>query len=266
MSTEPTPADPNRLDRIETRWSLVRRCHVNESRDAIAARQALVLRYASAIRSYCRAIVGSNVDADEVSQDFVVRLLQGDFGGADPNRGRFRDLLRTAIRNLARNRWSRENRRGGHAELNDEHHVDPENSEVEDPWLAQWRTSLLENAWSELRAMQDATPGSCLYSILRLRTDHPEESSEQLASRVSQQIGRTINAAAARQNLRRARVRFCELLVDEVADGLEDASRDRVQEELIALDLWSQIKDMLPADWLPYRSASNGNTAPPERE
>lgn len=255
MSSDSSASDPRRLDGIETRWSLLRRSSGNVSSDAVAARQALVLRYASAIRSYCVAILGSHVDADEVSQDVVVRLLQGDFAGADPNRGRFRDLLRTAIRNMARNRWARENRRASSAPINDELLADSESAEPDDPWLPQWRSSLLENAWSELRMLQDANPGSCLYTVLRLRTDHPEDSSESLATRVSQQLQRTMSAATIRQNLRRARVKFCELLVEEVADGLDEVSRERVQDELIALDLWSQIKDVLPNDWEPRRAS-----------
>lgn len=259
MSADSPTPDPSRLDGIETRWSLVRRSSGNVSTDAVEARRSLVLRYASAIRSYCQAIVGTEGDADEVSQDVVVRMLKGDFAGADPNRGRFRDLLRTAIRNMARNRWSRENRRSSSTPIDTELHADPDGQDLDDPWLQQWRGTLLENAWSELRSFQDANPGSCLYTVLRTRTDHADESSEQLASRVSDRLGRLITAATVRQNLRRARVKFCELLVDEVAEGLADASRDRVQDELIALDLWTQIKDVLPSDWEPKRHPRNPN-------
>ncbi|MCA9105835.1 MAG: sigma factor [Pirellulaceae bacterium] len=249
-SDSPVP-DPSRLDHIETRWSLLRRSSGAVSGDVAMARQTLVLRYASAIRGYCRAILGSDADADEMSQDVVVRLLQGDFAGADPQRGRFRDLLRTAIRNMARNRWSRENRRTGASALDDDRFADPEAEAVDDPWLPQWRATLLENTWEELRRYQESQPNSCFHTVLRSRTDFPEATSEQLAAKVSEQLGREVNAASVRQNLRRSRVKYCELLVEEVADGLDHPTRDRVQEELIALDLWSSVKDMLPDDWRP---------------
>lgn len=245
---------PRRLDIIETRWSLVRRSVEWDDADSALARQTLVLRYSAAIRGYCRAILGSDHLADEVAQDAVVRLLKGDFGGADPARGRFRDLLRTAIRNMSRNRLAYEQRRAGRGELRDDAIADAaEPIEADDPWLVEWRTALLENAWSALRGIEERTPGSSLHSVLRARTDHPDETSEQLAARLSERLGRSIGAAAVRQNLKRARTRFCELLADEVADGLQEPTRERVVEELIALDLWSSLRDLLPEDWRPSR-------------
>ena len=66
-----------------------------------------MLRYSAAIRRYMRAILQDHARADELAQDAVVRLLSGDFAGADPNRGRFRDLLEVSVRNMARNHWEK---------------------------------------------------------------------------------------------------------------------------------------------------------------
>lgn len=38
-------------------------------------------------------------NADELSRDVVMKLLRGGFAGADPGRGRFRDLPKVAVRN-----------------------------------------------------------------------------------------------------------------------------------------------------------------------
>ncbi len=85
------------IDAIKTRWSLVRLAHLNgQAIDAGQARQRLVMRYAAAIRRYVGAIVRDQNHADEISQEVIVRLIRGDFSGADPQRGRFRDLLKTA--------------------------------------------------------------------------------------------------------------------------------------------------------------------------
>lgn len=236
-----------RLDGIETQWSLLRRSSGMTSGDAAAARQLLVLRYAKAIRGYSRALVGNDEGADELSQDVVVRLLQGDFAGADPDRGRFRDLLRTAIRNMARNRWAKSATRQA-SPLLDDHRADDADDD-NDPWLDQWRDTLLDNTWQELRTSQEKTPGSWLYAVLRARTDHPDESSEALAERLSNEWKRPINAASVRQNLKRARTRFCELLVNELREGLDHPTRERLQDELIAIGLWSLVKDALPEGW-----------------
>ena len=111
--SDPQPHDSIRLDRIPTQWSLVRRAHTLSTPDAGEARKALVLRYAGAIRRYVGAVMRNDADADEVAQEVVVRMLRGDFHGADPERGRFRDLLKTAARNMVRDHWERQNRRRG---------------------------------------------------------------------------------------------------------------------------------------------------------
>lgn len=98
---------------IETEWTMFRNAHHHSGATGAEARNSLVLRYATAIRSYVRAITGSESEADELSQDVIVRLLNGDFAGADPDRGRFRDLLKVAVKNMTRNHWAKENRRKG---------------------------------------------------------------------------------------------------------------------------------------------------------
>ena len=97
MSKDPSHMG-HRLGSLATRWSLVRRAHQGPAPAAADARKALVLRYASAIRGYVGAMTRDDELSDEIAQDVVVRMLGGDFGGADPDRGRFRDLLKTALR------------------------------------------------------------------------------------------------------------------------------------------------------------------------
>jgi RNA polymerase sigma-70 factor (ECF subfamily) len=258
--SEPTPEFAPRLDSITTRWSLVRRAHAETQTTAglqtssCQARQALVLRYAGAIRSYIGAITRNDDQADEVAQEVVVRFMRGDFAGADPERGRFRDLMKTAVRNMVRNLWEREARRRG---------VDVElgqlplaresgQNEEADCWTDAWRRNALDLAWSALEDHQRRHPDSVAYTLLRLRTDFPDETSEQLATRLSETTGRTIRADALRQQLRRARVLFAQLLVEELADGLDQPTPDRIQDELICLGLYEYIRDVLPSDWQPY--------------
>jgi RNA polymerase sigma-70 factor (ECF subfamily) len=85
--------------------------------------------------------------------------------------------------------------------------------------------------------------------VLRLRADRPDETSEQLAARLSEKLGRTVRPDAIRQQLRRARLRFADLLIAEVAGGLDDPTPERIEDELIALGLLGSVKDLLPAGW-----------------
>ncbi|MEZ6097091.1 MAG: sigma factor [Pirellulaceae bacterium] len=90
---------------------------------------------------FVQVVVKNPDQADELAQDAMVRLLKGDFAGADPGRGRFRDLLKTAIRNMARNYWSKENRRTGvdyDLSLVDGD-ADDVSSELDREWTNRWR-------------------------------------------------------------------------------------------------------------------------------
>ena len=44
-------------------------------------------------------------------------------------------------------------------------------------------------------------------------------------------------------------MKFAELLIAEIADGLENAAPDDIEEELAALGLMDYVRDLLPADW-----------------
>jgi DNA-directed RNA polymerase specialized sigma24 family protein len=233
---------PNRIDAITTRWSLIRQAHSNGigiDRDAEAARGVLVMRYAKAVRAYVGGILKSRDDADELAQDIVVRLLKGDFAGADPNRGRFRDLLKTAARNMVRNHWEKQNRRKPvDADLGLVASAAP----ADDPWLLSWRKTVLDHTWSALKDHERQNPKTPTYTILKLRTDFPEATSDELAGKLSQIVGSPVRADAGRQLLRRARVKFEELLREEITLGLEETSPERIDEELAALGLLEYVK------------------------
>ena len=70
-----------------------------------------------------------------------------------------------------------------------------------------------------------------------------------MATRFSERTGQTVNAAAVRRKLRRARVTFAELLIDEIANSLDAATPDDVEDELVALGLFEYVRELLPPDW-----------------
>ena len=237
----------SRLEGIATRWSLIRDAHSSGTpQNATAARQALVLRYAKSIRRYVGGIVKKQDDADELAQDVVMRLMKGDFGGADPNRGRFRDLLKTAVRNMVHNHWAKSNRRKtADADLNLVGREDQD-----DPaWTAEWQANVLDHAWAALKEFEKKNPTSPAHTLLKLRTEFPDATSDELAAKLSAKAKTAVKANACRQMLRRARLRFAEALVTEVGIGLSDAAPARVAEELAALGLLDYVRDFLPDDW-----------------
>src|SRR5215470_799110 len=88
---------------ITTRWSVVLSC-ADSKIESIAARDAL----AELCRIYWRPIFAficrrgySTQDAEDLTQDFFVIMMEGDWlQNADPSRGRFRSLLLKSLKNF----------------------------------------------------------------------------------------------------------------------------------------------------------------------
>ena len=234
-----------RIEAIQTRWSMIRSAHLaGQPESAVEARRLLVLRYSTAIRRYLGGIVRDDDAANELSQDIMLRLMRGDFAGADPGRGRFRDLLKTALRNMVRTSWQKAGRQ---KTVDTELDLlgNEEEAEREAEWTAQWRKSLLDNTWNRLLAEDGGKPGPA-YHVLKLRADFPDADSDELAERLSRKTGTAVRPDNCRQILKRARARFTAHLLDEVRAGLDSESDDRLQEELGALGLLELVRDSLP--------------------
>jgi RNA polymerase sigma-70 factor (ECF subfamily) len=98
----------------------------------------------------------------------------------------------------------------------------------------------LARAWE---ALAEAQP--IYYAVLRFRAVHPELHAPQLASELSGQLGKTFSTAGMRQTLHRARERFAQLLIDEVAQSLEPPSMEQIAEELRELNLFAYCQPVL---------------------
>ncbi len=92
--------DNPHLSRITTEWDIVFQAHEGPSGEITAAQTALMLRYAGAIHRYLLRGLGDPDAAAELDQEFALKFLRGDFHRADPSRGRFRDFVKRALRNL----------------------------------------------------------------------------------------------------------------------------------------------------------------------
>ena len=75
------------------------------------------------------------------------------------------------------------------------------------------------------------------YSVLRFRADHPEMPSPRLADQLTARLGRPFSAVGVRQALHRAREKFADFLLDEVAHSLEAPTAEQLEEELAELGL-----------------------------
>ena len=223
------------LEEISTRWPLIR--------DPVQ----FVMRYAPAIRKYLEAMLKNTHDAEDVTQDFLIRGLLLSFVRTENLRGQFRHYLKRAVRNAALNHLQRKPSREASSidpvSLPDLHDAE---TAAEQQWLAEWRGCLIDRALQALDHHERQVPANLFHTAMRLVLDHPEEDSVALATRATALIGRSIRADAFRKQLSRARRRFAELLQEEVHLTLEQPTQDRVLEELAELGLLSYVRDFLP--------------------
>jgi DNA-directed RNA polymerase specialized sigma24 family protein len=238
---------PSRLDAIATQYSLWQAAHHGSPETVRAARHALVLRYRKAIRRYFGSLLRDDAEVDEASQDFVVKMLQGKFAGTEAARGRFRDYLKTAVRNAARDRLNRRRRPDAGATGGPALDAQLDPAGVDDPWLDHWRRSVLDQARHALRGYEDAHPGNYSATVLDLLAAHPEDAREQLAGRLAEITGRPWQADAVRKQISRARRKLAGFIVDEVRHTLPDPTREAVRDELRETGLMPYVRDYLPA-------------------
>jgi RNA polymerase sigma-70 factor (ECF subfamily) len=239
------PGDASqRLSRISTIWTLVRQAHGGSS-GAGSAQEALMERYSGAVHRYLLACLQDPHAADEVFQDFALRFLRGDFKNAHPERGRFRSYVKSALFHLITD-YRRQQKRAlpQTPDLVEPAAKAPEVLESDRAFLSSWRDELMERTWQALREWERTT-GHPYHTILRFRVDQPLLSSEQMAERLGPVLGRSLSVAAARQALHRAREKFADLLLEEVAQSLEGPTREQLEAELIDLEILSYCRSAL---------------------
>jgi len=231
-----TGGDGNRF--VTTHWSMVLSCG-REGSSEKRSQQAL----SELCRTYWRPIYAfvcrrgySEPDAQDLTQDFFVRILEGNLLPlADPNRGRFRTLLLCALQNfLADNRDRlKSKKRGGHVNFvqwEDWIAESPSylsmNSRQLETFSAQqifdirWAATVAEQALRRLGVECESRGRRRVFDILNryLTTDRTEVSYSKLAVLLN------IPEVTVKQLLHRLRVRYRTFLRDEVVQTLESGA------------------------------------------
>lgn len=235
------PIDDARLSQIATRWSLLLQAHGTEATARGNAQAELLQRYCAPVYRYLLAITRDPAVAEELSQEFALRFVRGDFRRVDPSRGRFRDYLKTALVHLASEKSRRDRTAlcSAACECTDRSVPSPVEEE-ERIFLDVWRRDLLDRTWASLEQSARQSE-SRSYTVLRLKCDDPSRTSQSIADELSQQAGTIISAASVRQILHRARVQFAELLRLEVASSLPSADEHAIDAELAEMGLLSYL-------------------------
>ena len=201
---------------------------------------AFIQRYQRAAYRYLLSAVRSADAADELFQELALRFVRGDFRRADPQKGRFRDYLKTSLCHLIVDYHKRQQKQPPSLDtVANSVANSPMAEELTDQQFSHhWREELFDRTWMALETME-RDGGQPYFSVLKYRSQHPKTSSAEIARELTNRTGRQppFTEASIRKLLQRARVQFADRLVEEVARSLGQADQGEIEAELIELDL-----------------------------
>ena len=212
-----------------THWSLIVRA-TTPSPEGRAALEALCQAYWFPVYAFARKQGCTASDAEDITQDFFAEIVQSEFlQRADPERGRFRSYLLTAVKRRIVNAHERAHaqKRGGGAQLIsiDEPIAEKQFLEIDDPGLdpsqtyeRSWALTVLQRARHRLRAEQAALGRLTEFELLEPFLSAPPAEGEYTALAASLKMARNGVAVA----VHRLGKSYRNLVRDEIADTVED--------------------------------------------
>jgi RNA polymerase sigma factor (sigma-70 family) len=238
-------SEPNLLHSwVVTAWPKVFEGR-GEGEAAQQARHELLVRYHEVVYHYFLKKLHNPHAAQELYSNFALRLLESDalLKRADPERGRFRAYLKTALHNMVIDYYRRQGQ-GPHIGPLPPDVTAGQVPDEDRDFQPLWRQELLNQAW---KALEQSEKGgqSIGFAVLRYQSDHPEERSPQIAEQLTQRLGRPITSDAVRTALHRAREKFAALLMAEVERSLQNPTLDQLEQELIDFKLLPYCKKAL---------------------
>jgi len=199
------------------------------SPDSAAALELLCATYWYPLYVYARGQGRSPHDAQDLTQEFIARLLEKNYlKAADREKGRFRTFLRVAMKRFLANEWHRAQaqKRGGAATIVSwdataaEQRYQNQRSSAAAPdqiFERQWAMTLLEQSLSALRAEYAAFGKTAEFE--KLKSLLTAERGAIDYAEVASQLG--TSEGAARVAVHRLRKRFRELFRAAVADTVD---------------------------------------------
>ena len=212
-----------------THWSLISRA-TTRSPEGRAALESLCQAYWFPVYAFARKQGCSASDAEDVTQDFFAEIVQSEFlQRADPERGRFRSYLLTAVQRRIANAHARAHaqKRGGGTQLVSIHEPLAEKLflEIDDPGLDPsetyergWALTVLQRARQRLRETQAAQGRLPEFELLEPYLSAPPAEGEYAALASSLNMARNGVAVA----VHRLGKSYRKLVRDEIADTVED--------------------------------------------
>jgi RNA polymerase sigma factor (sigma-70 family) len=221
-----------------TRWSMVLAAGKGESPDAHAALATLCKRYWYPLYAFVRRSGHQPADAQDLTQEFFARLLEKQYlRAADPERGRFRSFLLSAVKHFLskeRDRAKARKRGGGRKvfpldfEAGESRYSLEPSHEVtaEKVYERRWALTLLDQVFARLREEFDRASKRNEFDHLK---GYLTGEAATLSYRdVAAELGTT--EGAVKVAVHRLRRRYRELVREEIAHTV--AGPEDVDEEL----------------------------------
>jgi RNA polymerase sigma factor (sigma-70 family) len=222
---------PTGKDFNTTHWSVVLAAR-GESADARAALEKLCRLYWYPLYAFVRRQGHSPEDVEDLIQGFFARLLERkDLETVQRERGRFRSYLLVSLKHFLINEQYRartEKRGGGQAlipldevQAEKKFALEPvDKSTPEKIFERRWALALLDKVLEQLRKEYETTDRLGLFESLRwFLSDEPAEQSQ---AQIGAKLG--LSPGAVKQAVRRLRLRYRELLREEVAHTVATAA------------------------------------------
>ncbi len=235
---------PPAADFATTQWSLVLGAQDRPGAEQHAALAALCQRYWYPLYAFVRRRGAQASDAQELTQEFFVRLLEKNaIAAASPDRGRFRGFLLASMMNFLANQHDRRGaqKRGGDRQLlsldlaagESRYHIEPTIEMTPERWFdRQWALTLLAEVMQQLEREQADSGKGRQFELLRgALAGEANLDYTALAAQLE------ITEPAVRQAVSRLRKRYRQLLRSEVAATLEEPGEvdDEIQSLFAAL-------------------------------
>lgn len=224
-----------------THWSLIHAAQRGDKEQARAALGRIYEIYFYPLYAYLRRQGCPPEEAQDLLQAFFLRMIEKDFLRAvDPQRGRFRTFLLTALKHFQANEFARSQaqKRGGgqvvvsldQAEAESRYRSEPQYAVTPEMlYERRWALALLQRVEERLRGEWLAADKQALFQFLlpTLTRDADAVPYFEIAKRTGRTLSAVQNAA------RRLRQRFRDLLRQELSEHVADP-RD-VDDEVAAL-------------------------------
>ena len=224
-----------------TRWSLIAALRCGEPPRAREAMETLCSAYWYPLYAYARRCGQTAEDAADLTQAFFAQLIEKQIlTRADPERGRLRTFLLTAMQNFLRDDWRKQQRLkrgGGLLPINEESAESLYAREPADAltpeklYHRRWAMTLLERTVTDVQADYAQRGQAALFETLKpTLTGEPDAGSAiELGAKLGMEPG-TVRVAVSR-----LRARYRERLLAEVAASMDAHTEKEVDEEIDAL-------------------------------